>query len=54
MQPAKSPGLNVLNLGYFNSLQTLKYTTPVKNIEELALTLFKAWDMLDPDSLCNI
>ena len=54
MQPAKSPDLNVQDLGYFNSLQSLQYTTPVKNTEELALAVFKAWDMLDPDSLCKI
>ena len=54
MQPAKSPDLNILDLGYFNSLQTLQYTTPVKNVEELALAVFKAWDMLNPDSLRKI
>ena len=50
MNPAKHPDLNLLDLGYFNSLQSLQYTTPVKNIEELALAVFKSWDMLDPDS----
>ena len=44
----------VLDLGYFNSLQTLQYTTPVKNVEELPLADFKAWDMLNPDSLRKI
>ena len=54
MRPLKSPYINVIDLGYSNSLQTLQYTTPVKNTEELALAVFKAWDMLDPDSLCKI
>ena len=54
MQPAKSPDLNVLDLGYFHSIQTLQFTTTVKNVEEVALAVFKAWDMLDPDSLHKI
>ena len=54
MQSAKSPNLNILDLGYFNSLQTLQYTTLVKNEEELALAVFKAWDMLNPDFLRKI
>ena len=32
----------------------LQYTTPVENVKELALAVFKAWDMLDPDSLRKI
>ena len=54
MQSPKSPNLNVLNFGYFYSLQMLQYTTPVKNIKELELAVFKGWNMIDPGSIHRI
>ena len=34
-QPANSPDLNVLDLGFFNSIQSIQYKTTAKTTEEL-------------------
>ena len=42
-QPAKSPDVNTLDLGFFNSIQSLQYQTTPKNLFELVDSTKKAF-----------
>lgn len=42
-QPANSPDLNVLDLGFFNSLQSIQYKTSSKTTEELVAAVNTAF-----------
>ena len=42
-QPAKSPDLNILDLGFFNSIQSLQYEASPKNMTELAKVTTEAF-----------
>ncbi|KAI5406026.1 hypothetical protein KIW84_052690 [Lathyrus oleraceus] len=43
-QPPNSPDLNVLDLGFFNAIQSLQQKEPVKSIDELVSAVQKAFD----------
>ena len=50
-QPPNSPDLNVLDLGFFHSIQTLQYQKPGKNVDELISNTIEAFDELDKKTL---
>ena len=52
-QPAKSPDFNVLDLGFFASIQSLQYKETVKNPAELVDAVHKAFDTLSSKTLEN-
>ena len=43
-QPANSPDTNILDLGFFNSIQSLQDRTTPKNIDEMVAAVKAAWD----------
>ncbi|KAF0712560.1 hypothetical protein AaE_011989, partial [Aphanomyces astaci] len=45
--PAQSPGMNVLDLGFFNAIQCLQHQTHTTSIEELVLAVHSAFSDLD-------
>ena len=54
LQPPNSPDLNVLDLGYFNSIQSLQHTESPKNIVELINVVNESYDKLEPNKLLKI
>lgn len=50
-QPPRSPDFNVLDLGFFNSLQTLQYKKRVFNINELIGAVQTAYKELEPATI---
>jgi hypothetical protein len=53
-QPADSPDMNVLDLGFFASLQSLAYTTNSTDMDELIANVEKTYWDYDPTSLRNV
>lgn len=53
-QPPNSPDLNVLDLGFFRSIQTLQHQEAPKNIDELLAAVDKAFNELSPHCLNNV
>ena len=54
-QPANSPDTNILDLGFFRSLQTLQWSlSPARNIDELVTQVRTAWAAYDPHTLNKI
>ena len=53
-QPPNSPDLNVLDLGFFRSIQTLQHQEAPKNIDELQAAVEKAFNELSPHCLNNV
>lgn len=53
-QPANSPDLNVLDLGFFNSLQSLTYDRISRNLDELIANVENEFANYDPDSLNRV
>ncbi|XP_074377622.1 uncharacterized protein LOC141719139 [Apium graveolens] len=47
-QPAKSPDLNVLDLGFFNAIQSLRYKVAPKTIDELVGAVEEAYEAFSP------
>jgi hypothetical protein len=48
-QPANSPDTNILDLGFFESLQTLQQQQrPADNIDELVQNVLTSWQQFDP------
>ena len=45
-QPPNSPDLNLLDLGYFNSIQSLQYQSDPKNIQKLVEMIGTSFDAL--------
>jgi hypothetical protein len=43
-QPANSPHLNVLDLGFFNIIQSLQHKEAPKNVDELVSSVVKAFE----------
>ncbi|KAJ3661851.1 hypothetical protein Zmor_006230 [Zophobas morio] len=52
-QPLNSPDFNVLDLGFFNAIQSLQHESPT-NIDELIPTVYKAWDEMTVEKLDNV
>lgn len=53
-QPPNSPDLNVLDLGFFNSIQSLQHQIEQKTIGDLIAATCKAFEDLDDVKLNNI
>ena len=54
-QPANTPDTNVLDLGFFRSLQSLQWKQPpATTIDDLIENVHKAWDQYDPKLLNRI
>ena len=54
-QPARSPDLNVLDLGFFRSLQSKVWKLKHKNtVDGIIESVFKAWNEYDPRALEKI
>ena len=53
-QPACSPDLNVLDLGYFNSIQSLQHKTRSCTIQQLIYNVIKSFQDLEATTLSNI
>ena len=50
-QPPNSPDFNVLDLGFFNSIQSLQYQEAPTSIDEFIKCVFKAFDAVEHDKL---
>jgi hypothetical protein len=53
-QPANSLDLNVLDLGFFASLQSLTYERISRNLDELIQNVKNEFDNYDPDTLNKV
>ena len=47
-QPAQSPDLNVLDLGFFRAIQSLQYKSFPRNVDELVKSVEDAYEAFDP------
>ncbi|KAH9126531.1 hypothetical protein LEN26_009373 [Aphanomyces euteiches] len=52
-QPPKSSDLNALDLGYFNSIQSLQYQKQAQNIDDLVSAVEASFEELTSDKLEN-
>lgn len=53
-QPANSPDLNVLDLGFFASLQSLAYDGVSRNLDDLIENVQREFDNYDPATLNKV
>ena len=53
-KPPQSPDLNVLDLGYFTSIQSLQQTKGCKNVDDLVGNVISSYEELAPSKLINI
>ena len=53
-QPANSPDLNVLDLGFFNSIQSLQHEASPNTIDELIDCVQQAFNKLEVTTLNNV
>jgi hypothetical protein len=53
-QPANSPDMNVLDLGFFNAIQSLQHQSAPKNIDKLIHVVDKAFEALESKKLNNV
>jgi hypothetical protein len=53
-QPANSPDLNVLDVGFFASLQSLTYERISRNLDDLIENVQKEFDNYDPTTLNRV
>ncbi|WOG92956.1 hypothetical protein DCAR_0312234 [Daucus carota subsp. sativus] len=53
-QPPNSPDLNVLDLGFFNAIQSLRYKESPKTVDELVSAVEKAYEDFSPISSNHI
>ena len=53
-QPPNSPNLNLLDVGFFNSIQYLQHKSSPKTIDELVECVQSAFEDLDEKTLNNI
>ncbi|XP_026383686.1 uncharacterized protein LOC113279201 [Papaver somniferum] len=47
-QPPNSPDMNTLDLGYFNTLQSIQHRQRMNNIDELIVAVEKAYNDMEP------
>ena len=52
-QPPNSPDMNVLDLGFFNQIQTIQYETCAINIDELVANVIDCYNNSCPEKLNN-
>lgn len=53
-QPPNSPDLNVLDLGYFKSIQSLQYTEAPTNLDQLVNAVRASFDAVSSDTLNKV
>ena len=53
-QPPQSPDLNVLDLGYFNSIQSLQQTKVCHEVEDLVSAVVSSYVELDNRKMVNV
>jgi hypothetical protein len=53
-QPVNSPDLNVLDLGFFASIQSLQHRKPCRSLPDLVHAVEEAFDELAPSKLNDI
>mmetsp|Transcript_19480 Transcript_19480/g.28658 ORF Transcript_19480/g.28658 Transcript_19480/m.28658 type:complete len:180 (-) Transcript_19480:8-547(-) len=53
-QPPNSPDMNMLDLGYFNAIQSLQHKAAPQNIDELILAVYESFKALHWSKLNNI
>ncbi len=53
-QPSKSPDFNVLDLGFFSSIQTIQNRTHARSISELINEVTTAFDQTSMETLDNV
>jgi hypothetical protein len=53
-QPPNSPDLNVLDLGFFNSIQSLQYKTRPRNIDDLIAKVKDSFNKTEKQALDNV
>lgn len=53
-QPPNSPDLNVLDLGFFNAIQSLQYQSAPTNVDELVKEVDNAFVMMSSSTLNNV
>ena len=53
-QPANSPDLNVLDLGFFASLQSKTFLTSSKNMDELIQNVQREFSTYDESKIRNV
>ena len=53
-QPPQSPDLNVLDLGYFTSIQGLKHRKDCEDVKDLVTTVKESFEQLEVSKLTNV
>ncbi|ETV71908.1 hypothetical protein H257_13038 [Aphanomyces astaci] len=53
-QPPNSPDLNVLDLGFFASIQTLQYKTVSRTVDEVIASTMITFETLESEKLANV
>lgn len=53
-QPANSPDFNVLDLGFFNAIQSLQHQAAPNTVDELIAAVLKAFEDQSPETLDNV
>lgn len=53
-QPPNSPDLNILDLGFFNSIQAIQHQHQPKNLDELIACVSEAFEQLQFEPLDNV
>ncbi|KAF0700353.1 Aste57867_9103 [Aphanomyces stellatus] len=53
-QPPNSPDLNVLDLGFFASIQTLQYKMVSRTVDDVIASTLAAFESLDSETLWNV
>lgn len=53
-QPPNSPDLNVLDLGFFNAIQSLQHQMPTRNIDNLIEAVEVAFQNIEVEKLDNV
>ena len=54
MQPPNSPHFNVLDLGFFNSIQSLQHKAAPGDIDDLVIAVERAYEELSYEKLENV
>ena len=53
-QPPNSPNMNVLDLGFFNAIQSLQHKAAPRNIDELIWAVYESFEALHWSNLNDI
>ena len=53
-QPPQSPYLNLLDIGYFNSIQGLQHKKDCEDVRDLVKTVIESFEQLEVSKLSNV